>query len=121
MKRAEKENALHSTLGQCYCGTLLAQRLAKHRLVSIAFGKFLEENLTSANFEKSLPVDIYNRIEIAVSIRSGVAANRRGDLDKQGTRLWNLSSKLKNRAKDGEPSELLCLGKGPRSRRLYSC
>ena len=73
------------------------------------FAKLLEESLTSSsNPETSLPADIYNKIETAVSIRDAAAAGRRVDLDKQGTRLWNLSSKLKNTAKDGE---LLCLGK----------
>ena len=71
------------------------------------FAKFLEEALTSANPEKPLPADIYSKIETAISIRNVVAASKRFDLDKQGTRLWNLSSKLKNTAKDGE---LFCLG-----------
>ncbi|KAF6237883.1 hypothetical protein HO173_004084 [Letharia columbiana] len=75
IKRAEKENALHSIL---------------------VFAKLLEEYLTSASPEKPLPADIYNKIETAVSIRNTLAACRRVDLDKRGTRLWNLSSKLKN-------------------------
>lgn len=97
IKRAEKENALHSIL---------------------AFAKLLEEYLTSASPEKPLPADIYNKIETAVSIRNTLAASRRVDLDKRGTRLWNLSSKLKNTVEDGE---LLCLGKDSLSRRFCSC
>lgn len=72
------------------------------------FAKRLEESLTSANPRKSLTADIYNKIETAVSIHNAAAASKRIDLDKQGTRLWNLSSKLKNAAKD---AELLCMGK----------
>lgn len=70
------------------------------------FAKRLEESLTSANPRKSLTADIYNKIETAVSIHNAAAASKRIDLDKQGTRLWNLSSKLKNAAKD---AELLCM------------
>lgn len=73
------------------------------------FAELLENSLTSANPEKPLPVEVQNRIETAASIRSTAAASSRVDLDKQGTRLWNLSSKLKKTIKDGE---LLSLGKG---------
>ena len=73
------------------------------------FAELLEDSLTSANPVKPLLVEVQNRIQTAASIRSAAAASRRVDLDKQGTRLWNLSSKLKKTIKDGE---LLCLGKG---------
>ena len=72
------------------------------------FAKRLEESLASANPEKSLLAEIYTKIETVMSIHNAIAASRRVDLDKYGTRLWNLSSKLKNTTKDGE---LLCLGK----------
>ena len=79
------------------------------------FGKLLEESLTSTNPEESLPADVYSRIETAVSINNAAAASKRFDLDKQGTRLWNFSSKLKNIADDGES---LCLGTSPLPRRF---
>ena len=79
------------------------------------FAKLLEETLTSANPEKPLPADIYSRIETAISIRNVVAPSKRFDLDKQGTRLWNLSKKS---AKDGE---LLCLGTSSSPQRFRSC
>lgn len=82
------------------------------------FAKRLEKSLTSANTEEPLLADIHNNIETADSIHNAAAASKRVDLDKQGTRLWNLSSKLKNTVKDGE---LLCLGKNSLLRRFYSC
>ena len=72
------------------------------------FAKLLEEYIISTNPKKPLPADIHSKIETAVSIRNAAAASKRVDLDKQGTRLWNLSSKLKDASKD---RELLCLGK----------
>ena len=110
--RAEQDNALHSTLGQLLCG------LADHRLTSIVFAKLIEESLSSADPGKSLPADTYNRIETAVLIRSVAATVRRADLDKQGTRIWNLSSELRNTSKDGKP---LCLGKESSSECIHSC
>ena len=62
-------------------------------------------------------MDIYKKIEMAISVRSAAAASRRIDLDKQGTKIWNLSSKLKDIAVDGE---LLCSGKDSRPRQVYS-
>lgn len=92
---------------------LLAQGLAKYRLASIVFAKLLEDSLTSAHPETSLPVDIHTRIETALSICSAAtAAAASSDIDKQGTRLWNLSSKLKTTSGGGD-GEILCLGKGP--------
>ena len=83
---------------------LLAERLAKSRHASTVFAELLEECIIATDLEKPLLADIYSKIETAASIRNGAAASKRADLDKQGTRLWNLSSKLKDR-------ELLCLGK----------
>ena len=83
---------------------LLAERLAKSRHASTVFAKLLEECIVATDLEMPLLADIYSKIETAVSIRNGAAASKRVDLDKQGTRLWNLSSKLKDR-------ELLCLSK----------
>ena len=82
------------------------------------FAKFLEDTLTSANPEKSLPGNIHTRIEIAVSIRDAAVVSRRVDLDKQGTRLWNLSSKLKKTAAD---EGMLCLGRVSHSQRFCLC
>ena len=87
---------------------LLAERFAKSRHASTVFAKLLEEYIISTNPEKPLPANIYNKIETAVSIRNAAAASKRVDLDKQGTRLWNLSSKLKDATMD---RELLCLSK----------
>ena len=119
IKRAEKEKALNSILGQFLFMDLQAHRLAKNRLISIAFAKLLEESLTSTNTGKSISGDISRNIEAAVSLRNVAAASRRVDLDRHGTRLWNLSSKLKNTPKDGE---LLCLSnKASLSLRFRSC
>lgn len=112
---AEKGNALHSVLGQFY---ILAHGLAKHRLASVVFAKLLEESLTAANAEKSLAADIYNKIETAVSIRNAAAASKRVELDKKGTKLWNLSSKLKRTTMDGE---MFCLGKDSPLLRFCFC
>ena len=104
---------MHCTQPSVSCiAEKLVQGLAKFRLASIVFAKLLEDSLTSAHPETSLPVDIHTRIETALSIRSTAAAS--SDIDKQGTRLWNLSSKLKSISGGGD-GEMLCLGKGSHS------
>lgn len=77
-------------------------------VTNIAFAKRLEDIVADDNAGQSLSAEICKEIKKALSIHDTSALNKRVDLDKQGTRLWNLASRLKNTTKDGD---LLCSGK----------
>ena len=87
---------------------LLSWDDAEHVGANAAFARDLEETLTSANVELSLSTDLRKEVDKAILINHAAAASKRADLDRQGTRLWNLASKLKSQKFADE--ELLCLG-----------
>lgn len=87
IRRAEKEQRLAATL---------------------AFAKSIEESLQEdAGPPSSLTSDLYRQVDGVLLISKEVAASRNHELDRQGTRLWNLASKYKSH-RSANP-ELLCL------------
>lgn len=78
--------------------------------MSGAFAKQLEEKLISET-RPIIHLEALNReIDKLTAIHNSAAASRRVDLDKQGTRLWNLTPNL--RSKDGN-GEILCCSSYP--------
>jgi len=70
--------------------------------VGEAFAKQLEDRLTSET-RPSIQLEIFNReIDKLTEIHNLAAGSRRVDMDKQGTRLWNLTSNLRSKGGNGE-------------------
>ena len=70
-----------------------------------AFAKQLEETLTSGNGARPILDEIRKRVDDLTFIHVPSVAERKGELDKQGTRLWNLALQLNHK-----DSETACLG-----------
>ena len=85
---------------------LLDSFQATDRSQNAAFAKHLEDTFTSDTPAPPLSVDLYREIDNAIATHNAVAASRRADLDQQGTRLWNMALRVRNKVKDGE---MLCL------------
>lgn len=110
-RRAEKEQRLAATLGQSLFipkRKALAINCIPANMIAAAFAKSIEESLQEdAGPPSSLTSDLYRQVDGVLLISKEVAASRNHELDRQGTRLWNLASKYKSH-RSANP-ELLCL------------
>lgn len=75
---------------------------------STAFATNLENNIRSESILPSLNVNLYKEIDRVPLIHNAAATGRIRELDEQGTRLWNLTPKLKKES--AASMELVCLG-----------
>ena len=70
--------------------------------MNTAFAKQLEDSIATDCPEPSLLRGLRREIDNIIATNNATAASKRTDLDQQGTRLWNLASKVKNIVKDEE-------------------
>ncbi len=80
-----------------------------------AFARDLEEKLYAKNTSHPLKAHLHKEIEILSLLHNITDSGRRVELDKHGTRLWNLASKLTQ--EKSWDTELLCSGKTTESPR----
>lgn len=111
IRRAEKEHRLATTLGQSFFipkQKALAINCIPANMIAADFAKSIEESLHSdGGPPSSLTSDLHRQVDSVLLISKEVAASRSHELDRQGTRLWNLASKYKSH-RSANP-ELLCL------------
>lgn len=74
---------------------------------TLEFASHLQQVLTSKERPSTLATDLLGHIDQLVEVRLRVRNSAR-NLDEEGTRLWNLSSKL--RKDEVASSKLICLG-----------
>lgn len=103
--RNEREEKLSSILGELHIGVCLLGFVTPDIVVA-AFATDLEESVRSKNLPSSRASVIYNNIDKLLALPC--VSNHPSDLDRKGTKLWNLASKLKK--EDASSGELLCLG-----------
>ncbi|KAL9131193.1 MAG: hypothetical protein Q9217_000795 [Psora testacea] len=99
--RKQDSNAIDLDIRCCFSFTLMRD---------IVFAKQLEQALEKG-FEPSLPLpELYDAIDKITTVGNRTAAHARVELDKVGTRLWNLAIKLKARVAERTEYECLDLG-----------
>jgi len=80
--------------------------------VGEAFAKQLEDKMGCKTLPSILSEDLHREIDKLTVTHYAAPASTKVDLDKQGTRLWNLASKLTSKVDDGE---VLCCSESPSS------
>ena len=125
IRKADKDYRVDAALGRFR--TSLLEGVELHTDVLQAFARRLEDLLSGGECPPSLKAQLCKEIDRVGLIHNAAANSKKVDLDKQGTKLWNLASKIKTQKSND--AQLLCQGTAtflpsldaPANRPQYAC